>query len=167
MQALRWLYEQHIRDNPAAYAAYAGWRFADGGVARCYLCGAPCPAGAPSRLTREAIPDTFMEQEIVRCASSPWVCPACCHYLLDGVMPLVSYSHIITPTSTRRWERDAMRADIEGWLAAGETGQPLGPLGEPLILAILTSAMKRRHVLPRAEVTTSGTRLMPLATRAS
>jgi hypothetical protein len=150
MQALIWLYEQHVRDHPNAYQ---GWRPRDGGDTRCYLCGGLCPVGAPSRPTREAIPDTFMEQEIVRCASSGWTCPACAHYLLDGVAPLVTFSHIVTPTTTRRWERDTMRADIEGWLATP------GALPEPMVLAILTSAMKRRHVLPRAEVTTSGTRL--------
>lgn len=145
MLALRWIYEQRTAADADA------WQPADGGPATCWHCGLPCPDGAPSQPTRTAIPDTYTEYDVVRANQSPVVCPACASYF-TGVKDLVSYSQLLTPTTRRRWERATMRADLEALFATER-------LDEPCILAIVSSPMKRKHVLPRAPVTTSGARL--------
>lgn len=143
MLALHWIYAQRTVADASA------WRPTEGGPAICWHCGLACPDGAPSQPTRKAVPDTYTEYDVVRANQSPLVCPACASYF-SGVKDLVSYSQWLTPTLRRRWEREAMRADLESLFTRAD------PLDEPCILAIVSSPMKRKHVLPRAPVTTSG-----------
>lgn len=63
MIALHWLYSQQRQEQgqeqgeerPSGETAADWWRLTDGGDAVCWLCGLPCPAGAPSQPSARAV----------------------------------------------------------------------------------------------------------------
>jgi hypothetical protein len=170
---IRWLYDQAIRDDPAAWRA--------GGDARCYLCGAPCPDSAPSQPTKQAMRDTFTNHDLARCRASAWVCPACAWYLdhcnatylkadgaeksvaqpctcficerqraagQDVLHDLLKASWRITPTTAHVWERGAILDDVDDVLQSATT--------TPTILAVQQMGLQKKHVLLLAQPTYGG-----------
>lgn len=130
MLAIRWLYDQAVAAEPAAWRA--------GGEASCWLCGVACPQGEPSQPVAKAVSDTFNDHALACCPASDWLCPSCSWYLSDS-RAYRQASWILTPTTATRWERETWRDDLDAFFQ----GTPA--FGDERILAITTSYKK--HIL--------------------
>lgn len=136
----QWLYQQFVGEIPT-------------GEARCYFCGASCPALHP---TAKGIAETFNSHFLARCPSSPWLCHACRWYFDSKSLPahpdFRKMSLIVQRTSYQNWERTSMKPFLEHFLSEG--------LSDDAFLVV--SLSKKKHILLQAPLNAQGTKLLAI-----